>query len=463
MVPSPLKRWVSDERGALTPLMVVLLSGIILMTGVALDLARHESERADLQDALDRGVLAAASLSQSVDPQSVVEGFVANRGMSSAVPSIQVGQENALNYRRVAAIANYQLDTLFLRLAGLRELPVFAHAAAVQRLHHVEISLVLDISGSMARERTGGTNLSRLEVLRDAASRFVEVALTDFARPLTTISLVPYAGQVNAGAMFGHFNTSRVHNYSSCTEFTTSDFNTTQLPAEGSRAQVPHFQWFNFEGDSGHEAEWGWCPSDQQAIVPFSNDPDALKIEIAQFVGHDGTGTQNGLKWGIGLLDPTTQPLVQSLSDAGIVNSDFADRPVGYTEPNALKFIVLMTDGNIRYQQRPTPSAYNTASERAYWASNKLTSSYATLNTSSKRADNEDDQVDNFLELCSRAKQAGIIVFTIGFDVDQGTGAYNEMRSCASSVGHFYDVDGLDLTSAFQQIASTIERLKLVE
>jgi len=56
-----------------------------------------------------------------------------------------------------------------------------------------------------------------------------------------------------------------------------------------------------------------------------------------------------------------------------------------------------------------------------------------------------------------------VVVFAIGFDVGVGTPAYNSMRSCASSVSHFYDVDGLDLASAFQQIATTISKLKLVE
>ncbi|HUS53296.1 MAG TPA: hypothetical protein VMY41_04725 [Thermohalobaculum sp.] len=60
-------------------------------------------------------------------------------------------------------------------------------------------------------------------------------------------------------------------------------------------------------------------------------------------------------------------------------------------------------------------------------------------------------------------KQNGVVVFAIGFDVGVGTPAYNSMRSCASSVSHFYDVDGLDLASAFQQIATTISKLKLVE
>ncbi len=57
-------RFLRDEHGAMTPLMLVLLVGILVSSGIALDLIRQESERSDLQDALDRGVLAATALDQ---------------------------------------------------------------------------------------------------------------------------------------------------------------------------------------------------------------------------------------------------------------------------------------------------------------------------------------------------------------------------------------------------------------
>jgi hypothetical protein len=299
-------------------------------------------------------------------------------------------------------------------------------------------------------------------VLRGAASHFIDVILPEAARAQTTVSLIPYSGHVNAGPMFDHFNTSRVHGYSSCIEFTDSDFDTTALPAAGSRAQVPHFQWFRFEGNYGHDAEWGWCPNDGRAILPFSNDPDALKTRINALIGHDGTGTQNGLKWGLGLLDPTTQPLTAQLVGSGVVNPDFEERPAAFENPDALKVVVVMTDGNIRYQQRPKASAYDSESERVYWASHQLSSSYATLSSSGSRNADEAFRGTQFLGLCDQAKASGIVVFTIGFDVAVGSDAYNEMRTCASSEGHFYHVEGLELVTAFDQIAATIESLKLV-
>ncbi len=452
----------ADQRGGITPLMLVLFIGLILTTGIALDLARYESERSDLQNALDRGVLAAASLSQTLDAETTVNEYLDTRMLSHDPLAVRVISQDAIDARRVDASAIYDMDTTFLRMAGMGGMSVPAVSAAAQQTEHLEVSLVVDISGSMAREFTGGTGFKRLDVMRSSAANFVDAVLTPSAITTTTMSLVPYSGHVNAGVLFDHFNTSRVHTFSSCNEFTDTDFDTSALPAADSRGQVPHFQWFTFEGGRGHEADWGWCPSDDQALVPFSNDPDVLKNQINGLVGHDGTGTPNGMKWGLGLLDPSIQPLTQAMVDAGLVEPGFANRPVAFNTPDTLKILVVMTDGNIRYQQRPRPENYNSQGEIDHWANNRLTSSYATLNTSSKRNTDEALQSSRFLALCSLAKQAGVIVFTIGFDISVGSDAYSEMRNCASSPSHFYDVDGLDLDAAFQQIATNITKLKLV-
>ena len=458
-------RIVKDERGALTPLMLSLFIGIILMTGISLDLIRQETERSDLQDALDRGVLAATAITQTVEAELTINDYLAKRPFSTGELNVAVVSEGTGNSRLITADADYQMSTIFLRMTGLDELSVPASSAAIQSVRDLEVSLILDISGSMARELSSSTGQSRLSVLRAAASGFVDEMLTDISTPSTSISLIPYSGQVNAGPLFDYFNTTRVHNYSSCIEFADSDFNTTSLPAAVSRAQVPQFQWFRFEANYGFEAEWGWCPNDNQPIVPLSNDADALKDSIADFVGHDGTGTQIGLKWGLGLLDPSSQPIVQTLVNAGTVDPAFANRPAAFEDTTRVKAIVLMTDGNIRYQQRPKASAYDTESERITLAtaSNYLYSSKATLGDSGQRTADEAAQTALFQSLCALAKQNGVVVFTIGFDISTSSSAYTEMRDCASSYGHFYDVQGLELNSAFDQIAGILSKLKLIE
>ena len=86
------------------------------------------------------------------------------------------------------------MDTIFLRMAGLQQLGVPAISAAQQSGLDVEVSVVLDISGSMSREFTGGTSQKRLDVLRVAAANFIDEILEPGAEDTTTVSLIPYSG-----------------------------------------------------------------------------------------------------------------------------------------------------------------------------------------------------------------------------------------------------------------------------
>jgi hypothetical protein len=59
-------------------------------------------------------------------------------------------------------------------------------------------------------------------------------------------------------------------------------------------------------------------------------------------------------------------------------------------------------------------------------------------------------------------KTAGIIVFTVGFDIGSQAGVEDFMRDCASTQWHFYNAaDGGALKQAFRDIAVNISRLRL--
>jgi hypothetical protein len=53
------------------------------------------------------------------------------------------------------------------------------------------------------------------------------------------------------------------------------------------------------------------------------------------------------------------------------------------------------------------------------------------------------------------------VIWTVGFEVtDTGD---TVMRNCASSPAHFFDVNGVEITAAFQSIARQINQLKLTQ
>ena len=497
MIRESIRKFAADESGTVSNLMLPLFLLLILTTGWAIDLVMHETERADLQNALDRAVLAAASVRQTQDQQTLAQEYVNLRPLadSNRVATVNLTPEaTGVGSRSVRATAIFDFPTIFANIVYHPTYPVPAIAGAQEGVEHVEISLVLDISASMAQKNAKNTTERRISVLRTAAKDFVTALLATPGRQKFSISLVPYSGSVNAGPFFDELidANGRDHNYSSCIEFEDIDFTYTGLPASNSRGQVPQFNFFRYSGDieingvtypGEDENVWGWCPRNSRGILPFSNSITDLHAAIDAFQGHDGTGTNNGMKWGLALLDPTTQPLIQQMTTgpgASII-PEFANRPASFGTAGVLKIIVLMTDGNIRYQARPRADQLSDPALREYWsqpdgflsngsarARNLLSSfqnrqylappGYNALSTI-----DEPTRTQQFLSLCNLAKTNNVRVFTIGFDISSTSDAFTEMQTCATKQADFFQVEGLDLAAAFNQIKNLVLSLRLTE
>ncbi|MGR3368536.1 MAG: pilus assembly protein TadG-related protein [Sagittula sp.] len=186
-----------DEEGTMTIFSTFMMVLILAITGASVDIMYQEATRARLQAALDRAVLAAADLDQQQDPVAVVNDYVTKAGLAEHLTDVIATP--GLNDRTVAADAGLILDTYFLRMSGWQTLPVIAASTAEERIANVEISLVMDISGSMRWN-------NRITNARTAAKDFVSKVLTEDSAGVTTLNLIPFAGQVNPGdVMFDYF------------------------------------------------------------------------------------------------------------------------------------------------------------------------------------------------------------------------------------------------------------------
>lgn len=459
----------------------LLLVPILVMSGGAIDLIAQERLRASLQDALDRGVLAAASLTQTRPARETVEGYLKST-IAEDRYNLDIDVENSPNARHVEATAIAAIDTAFLHFVGIDRLEANAHAVAEERRKNVEISLILDVSGSMRFDHTGGYpglgGDMRIKFMRPAAKSFIDTVLGETAADYTTVNLVPYAGQVSVGPLiFDALGGERRHGRSSCLEFVGSDF-ALGIPDFRNRRQVQHYTQSNHHHALGRPGElsivdpW-WCPDDPHgplsdgapdyvpgegedtditSISLLSNDREFLKSRIDAFKLYDGTGTPIAMKWGLLLLDPAIQPMVSQalrypeVAEAIGVDPKFDGRPARFDSEDTMKFIVLMTDGAISAQTAPrdeeTPIQYYNNTGKNY---DKITKSKSE---------------QYFRQLCSTAKDNGIIIFTVGFDVNDTAAA--QMQTCASGPEYFYRVNALDIKSAFESIATAIQKIKLI-
>jgi Flp pilus assembly protein TadG len=449
-------RMARDESGTMTIFAVSMIMMMVLVCGIGVDLMRNEMERTKLQNTMDRAVLAAADLDQTLDPEAVVNDYFAKAGMANYLTSVTV--DDGLNYRTVTAVANATTPTRFMHLMGVSELPVPARGQAEERIENVEISMVLDISGSM------GWN-SKMDNLQDAAKAFVDTVIQDGTDDLISISLIPYTAQVNAGeSIFEELNTAHRHDFSYCIDFEAEDFDSPRLSFDRVYEQMQHF-------DEG----WDWsypignpgCPQqDYEEIMPFSQDANTLKARIDQYRARANTSIHLGMKWGVAMLDPSFRPITQALALDNKIDSAFSNRPVAYDDVETLKTLVLMTDGQNVNTTRIQPWYYAQPSHYVHWSKYPLhwyLNNHNVGNWNNWRYTKyTSGQADNMLSnVCDAAKAEGIVVWSIGFEVTNYSA--DVMEDCASSPSHFFRVEGIEITEAFEAIAKQINQLRLTQ
>ena len=517
--------------------VLVMFMMMVVACGMAVDFIRHEGARADLQNALDRGVLAAAALSQSyvderiaADPDlspdeetrqaeyaRLIKAYMASRSFPAEV-DLTVDLTENVNGRTIEASAEYDMATFFLRIPGMPQMRVPARASAQQIAQDVEISLVLDVSGSMYNpgnkityEADDGTLSDRLriEVLKIEAARFAEYMLSLDPSPdksKTTISVVPYSHQVSLppelAAQYAAFREpQRRHDRSFCLDFEPADFTQTYVDRVGAYTQTQHF-WWRLSG-SGDKV-YG-CSRPENAVLPFSNSAADITDKIDGLSEENLTAIYQGMKWGVTLLDPRTRPAIDAVA-GDLVDPQFAARPHDWDEPNALKVVVLISDGENTWQPRiadslyesipaaapgsPAPEDYwedveeprgwgeqlrvdggcnqnGTSASRPVWPATNAGCSnsigqytfYDGVNTEDAGGGAISLGDARLYEICHAARGKGVVVYTIGFDVNAT--AQRALNECAGA-GRAFIADGKDLRQKFDVIAADISNLRLM-
>jgi Flp pilus assembly protein TadG len=573
------RAFARDEDGVIVGFGIFLFLLILMVGGIGVDVMHSEMKRTRLQHTLDRAVLAAADLEQTRDATEVVADYFDKSGMSGYAPDVDPSSDN-LTYRTVAATAAQPHQTRFMKLVGVDQLDVHAASTAEERIGNVEISMVLDVSGSM------GSN-SRLSNLKTAAKQFVTTMDDNTEDDTLSISIVPYAAQVSLpDGVFDHMNVSGENAFANCLNFSSNDYDEAGISPTASYDRTMHFSWSsstydNRDNNPKTKVDDGYIDcntASSREVAILQNDTDALKTYIDNMSAAGNTSIDVGMKWGAALVDPDFRPVVELLvdqdeeTDNGMVQKVFADRPYDYGTNESLKVIVVMSDGQNTYQhyiengyrEGDSPVWYNeqedfysiylglddedkddddiTQEPMYYWPSEELYVDHAygegsydhteytetdeclswkwsrrkgyrctnyrmieqtvTINepghaevvtypdlwayTSAgyiaeyiyKPLVGSSDAWDEWYydaigdvnyggkdtrtkQICDAAKDAGSIVFAIGFEAP--TAAEVVLKDCASSDSHYFDVDGLEINDAFAAIATSIRQLRLTQ
>ncbi len=506
-----VKRFRKEEDGSVIVLTLFLLVLMLILGGMAVDFMRFESRRAKLQGCIDNAVLAGADLDQSGTndevAQVVRDWSEANDCHNELVGTPTVSGDGT-NYREVTAGGQMTLDTFFLRLIGTDEMTAVAASTAVEGVGNIEISLILDVSGSMRYEIPGSGGVTRMERLKEASSAFVDALLTAENADRISVSLVPYSEHVNAGPeLMAQFNVNQVHDFSHCIEFPNAAYNTLSIDDSTPLEQAQHYQFnqaYDFDGDGVSDNEFTIaqynarsssqispqlnqpvCPQQEyERIIPLTQNADLLKDNIDLFQPRSGTSIFLGLKWGLALLDSSLNDELLALP-ASMRDPAFATRPAPYNSNNAalgatIKYVVLMSDGQNDSSYRLNDELYDTPSKRAHWAKETYQYFYRT-----------DKHYEQFWEwiggygnpkydatlgdtlmanMCTEAKKPenNVTIFTIAMGTDTSSAAEDArgkaaLQACASGPSFYKATSGDELVAIFEAIAEQITDLRLTQ
>jgi len=522
---SRLHRFAREEDGVVTAFALLMVLMMCFVGGIGVDLMRNEMERTNVQNTLDRAVIAAADREQTLDPQSVVLDYFAKSNLSEFIDSTDVQVDDRNNFRTVRAIARGSTKNMFMAVLGRDTLPIGARSTAAEGVSNIEVSMVLDISGSM-----GGR---KIEQMRTAAKEFVDIVMDGDKVDTTTISIVPYNGRVNAGSlMANYFPFTNQHTISNCVRFSDAQFNMPGL----SNSELPE-RLAHVDRSSGQLTPTFGTPhcqtNDYASILPWSNSVDELKTHIDTLNAQGWTAIDLGVKWASILLDPTSQDEFAMMATNGHTDARFLGRPYNYGATGAdssMKVIVMMTDGaNTRQYdlKRPfktgmsdifefeetlpdgtertlysvyveetdqyyrigdpndgvgtsgwfaTPDGDTAAVNLSYvelyrrWPAKHIAEKffkdvgygrYDAFLDAVEQTAGQAEADANLANICQAAKNNGTVIFAVGFEAPDGGRV--ALQDCASTDTHYFDAEGAELSTAFASIARTITQLRLTE
>ncbi len=505
-----LRRFWRSRRANVAVTFAVAALPVSMMVGMGVDLANASRVKMALQDATDEAAISLAR-QQSTIADSAIASTANSYVMASynKTPTVTVTNATIDRSNIIATIDDQAVVPLFFsQLVGMSSMTVKAHAVA-QGLQ-IEVSLVLDTSGSMAD--VAGSGGVKIVALRTAVNDFltsmfgtqstsqrVSVGIVPFA---TAVRIVPSGSTPSASYMdttgvegdpYGDFSSTTYTRFQLLAQMgqswggcvmtrpppydVTDDAPTTSIPA------TMFIPWFAPDepdtnlgfGYTAYENDYisdtgGTCTTstfgksdlwreqrtckyknaspasglgpnylcNSNAITPLTNTLSTLQTAANALQANGNTNILEGVMWGWRVLSPG-QPFTQGKA---------------YGAPNNRKIIILMTDGMNNYGG----------------VNNMNDSQYFTYGFARKgligQVTNDNNTLDDLLDAktqtaCSNAKAAGVVIYTIGFG-SGANGSAGLLQGCATQPSYYYaPQNSSDLDPVFQQIAQSINNLRI--
>jgi len=413
------RRFREDKRGAIAVYVGLAIVPLVGALGLATDVARGYMVQSRLSQAVDAAALAGGKVfTEDYRGDDINKYFAVNfpdgyMGVDSStdITLTPVYDEDA---GTVTLTASATVGTTFLRVLHVDEVDVSARAVVQRAVKGLEVAMVLDVTGSMGDEDDDG--VVKLESLKSAGDEFLE-ALYGNNETIENlwVSVVPVAGRVNFNPNSGWMDP-LPSPWNGCGDVRAEPAGSDDTPP----ADEPFVEYIFGNGAYSYPDDLG-CPS--VAVLPLTAEKTTVSDLIDTLTAEGQTRMDVGMAWGWRALSPRWR---------GVWATEDATLPLDYDEDQMDKAIVIMTDGQNQPWDGSTTTEVN----------------------------------DRLADICTAAKadDVEIQIFTIVFDVAEGSTIDNLFEACATTpADHYRSPTGAELEAAFRQIGSKLSNLRLAE
>ena len=430
-----LKRFPKDQAGNIGIMFGLSAIPIFLAAGSAIDFSRVANAKANLIAGLDSSALYAAAITDKTEAQMKVLARAYLDQNYKNTGDAEVTDFDLHNFAdRVEVTGKVKVKTWFMSVGGITNVDVPAESQIMKAGSSIEVSLVLDVTGSMGNP-IGGTSGTKIDSLISAANSFVDTVVWSSQTPYySKVAIVPFSIGVNvdtyADAARGTL-TAGTCTTPGCVKYKKSGttYNSTKCVSEriGSAAYSDAAAGPNPVGRI-YDTSTATCDG-IQPIVPLTNDKTVLHNTINALVDGGSTAGQIGMAWGWYMISP----------DFGLWTG--SSTPAAYPTAGVKlkKIVVFMTDGEFN---------------RSYC--NGVASPTVCSATNG-------DPTVQAQTLCTAMKNKDITVYTIGFDLGSSpASARTFMADCATDSTKAFDaVNATELQAAFSTIAQNLLELRV--
>ncbi|MCP4936936.1 MAG: VWA domain-containing protein [bacterium] len=438
---------------------VMMVPTMVLMGGLV-DYGMAIKTKSQLTATLDAAMLAAMlqyADDEDVDYQKIIEDYIDQNFTSSKkklhgtvteLIAAEISEEGEMRSSVKAVV-----PTNFLKFVHQNEFEFTISAAVMVGGSSIEVALVLDNTGSM--------NGSKITSLIASAKNLVNTIMDDDDdSDLVKMAVIPFADYVNIGMV----------NRSEPGLDIPEDYSYSWIEKKKGKCKGKGKGWGKGWGNSKkcdedvekHEDyKWYGCMGSRlhdnpdvasedydelgvpglmttsntcgyvKTVTRLTNSKTDILTALTNMNSSGSTYIPSGLAWGW-----------RSVTD----HAPFADG-VPYSDKSVKKVIVLMTDGE------------NTSEMKKVEGNGVL---HHTGDVYEHDWGSTNDANTITAELCDAIKANEIIIYSIAFDVVEGSTVQTLMKNCAGNGGQYFDADNnTELADAFRQIGLSLLNLRL--